>query len=639
MKGIINKSSMIAMAITATAFTSCSRHFEFYDPVKDVTDKYATGWQKVFGDIDSNQDWNLATQVKADIDLSATDVTSVTIYSAVPGAANSMTAAVFEGNKGVIYFDFPKDATDVYVVAKDNNGKSIISDYFEIHEGVVSITNAAPQRASSRAMAVGSEITNFGSFYDSNQYWGLDYWFNQYNMTVDYNKVFKLYNMTGVERSNASSWKISDLMDIVGSKGVFGEQGLDAQGNCNRKHWEKDLAPSKGAEFVLEADGPVEMSYMYGGTQKKNMFGYLYYADGATQEQILNAPRFILIDDASPQANVKVNGTAMGSGDGMKLPSLVQNHEFYNGSDFTLTGTKYKLAYYGADGKGAASYTFPKGTHIVFFEIIDGLYVQNNYYGPYIRYSLPWMNKLFYYKLYEYHPRYQEGEAAQDFVTYKWGGQIVLGMEDEGGDDDMNDILFFINGNIKDNDIPEIGEEPQDNSWIIACEDLGSTDDYDFNDVVFKVSHVAGQTTATVTPLAAGGVYESHIMYGITDLGETHQLLGANPTTGNYPMINTSRITAQGTSKIISVSADFSLANGMGSFGIKVNANGSNKDAMLITAPSTGTAPQIFCVPGSWAWPTERTPIQEAYPQFSNWSANTNNIEWYKSPIASKVLK
>ena len=140
-------------------------------------------------------------------------------------------------------------------------------------------------------------------------------------------------------------------------------------------------------------------------------------------------------------------------------------------------------------------------------------------------------------------------------------------------------------------------------------------------------------------PLAAGGVYESHIMYGITDLGETHQLLGANPTTGNYPMINTSRITAQGTSKIISVSADFSLANGMGSFGIKVNANGSNKDAMLITAPSTGTAPQIFCVPGSWAWPTERTPIQEAYPQFSNWSANTNNIEWYKSPIASKVLK
>ena len=346
------------------------------------------------------------------------------------------------------------------------------------------------------------------------------------------------------------------------------------------------------------------------------------------------------MDDGRPQGNITVDGNKLEEYEGMKLPSIVERFEKYNGSNSTLVGTTYKLAYFGKDGLGEGSYTFPKGTHVVFFIIIgnNNSWRQTSEYGYHIRYSLPWMNRMFYYKQYENHPSYMVEDAAEDFVTYKWGGQIVMGVEDEGGDDDMNDILFFIKGNVNDDDIPEIGEEPEENSWIIACEDLGDTNDYDFNDVVFKVSHVAGETTAYVTPLAAGGVLEPYIIHGTTGLGETHQLLGSDKKAdGSYPIINTYSITAQGQKIPVTVPSDFSMANNMGGFAIQVVRTHTN--AITITAPTSGLAPQMFCVPGTWAWPKERVNIEDAYRQFANWSANSNNIEWYNSPVEGSTIK
>ena len=53
----------------------------------------------------------------------------------------------------------------------------------------------------------------------------------------------------------------------------------------------------------------------------------------------------------------------------------------------------------------------------------------------------------------------------------------------------------------------------RDIQWVVAFEDLGSTGDYDFNDAVFKVSHVAGSNQLTVTPLAAGGTYSIEVRW------------------------------------------------------------------------------------------------------------------------------
>lgn len=573
--------------------------------------------------------------------MASSNASSVLVYDAMPGLATTHLLGEFNASAEELTFDCTKGTTSVYIVGKDAAGKIIAADYYPVSS--TKSANKAMTRAGEATTSLGAKITEFGSFHDAKDTWNESYWDNPHWHSVQFKNVFDLYNLNNVSTSPASSWKISDIVGIVGQGGVFNEQGKDENGNCNRKRWENQLKPSEGAEYVMESDGPIEISFMYGGTIRFNKFGYLYYKDGASEDEILKAPRYILMDDGRPQGNITVDGNKLEESDGMKLPSIVESYEKYNGSNSTLVGTTYKLAYFGKDGLGEGSYTFPQGTHVVFFIIIgnNNSRYQTSEYGYHIRYSLPWMNKMFYYKQQENHPSSMVEDAAKDFVTYKWGGQIVMGVEDEGGDDDMNDILFFIKGNVNDDDIPEIGEEPEENSWIIACEDLGDTDDYDFNDVVFKVTHVSGQETATVTPLAAGGVLETWITHNSSDeyIGETHQLLGAQASsTGNYPMINTSKITATGTPKTVTVGANFSIAENMGGFGIIVKAKSGDANATVITAPTTGAAPQMICVPDSWAWPTERTKVQDAYSDFAKWSANSNNIEWYKNADNKLVI-
>lgn len=573
--------------------------------------------------------------------MASSNASSVLVYDAMPGLATTHLLGEFNASAEELTFDCTKGTTSVYIVGKDAAGKIIAADYYPVSS--TKSANKAMTRAGEATTSLGAKITEFGSFHDAKDTWNESYWDNPHWHSVQFKNVFDLYNLNNVSTSPASSWKISDIVGIVGQGGVFNEQGKDENGNCNRKRWENQLKPSEGAEYVMESDGPIEISFIYGGTIRFNKFGYLYYKDGASEDEILKAPRYILMDDGRPQGNITVDGNKLEESDGMKLPSIVESYEKYNGSNSTLVGTTYKLAYFGKDGLGEGSYTFPQGTHVVFFIIIgnNNSRYQTSEYGYHIRYSLPWMNKMFYYKQQENHPSSMVEDAAKDFVTYKWGGQIVMGVEDEGGDDDMNDILFFIKGNVNDDDIPEIGEEPEENSWIIACEDLGDTDDYDFNDVVFKVTHVSGQETATVTPLAAGGVLETWITHNSSDeyIGETHQLLGAQASsTGNYPMINTSKITATGTPKTVTVGANFSIAENMGGFGIIVKAKSGDANATVITAPTTGAAPQMICVPDSWAWPTERTKVQDAYSDFAKWSANSNNIEWYKNADNKLVI-
>ena len=639
MKKFVRSSSMVAMAASAIFMCSCSKNFDFSLQQETVTDEYAKGWENAFGEIDSNQDWNLATQVTMKNPMASSNASSILVYDAMPGKSTTQLIGQFNASVENLTFDCTKGTTSVYIVAKDADGKIIASDYYSVVS--TKAANKALTRAGETTTSLGSQITGFGNFRDENTLWDQSLWYNQWNCAINYDAIFSLYNLNNVSTSPASSWKISDIVGIVGQGGVFNEQGIDENGNCNRKRWENQLKPSEGAEYVMESDGPIDISFMYGGTIKFNKFGYLYYKDGASEDEILKAPRYILMDDGRPQGNITVDGNKLGE-DGMKLPSIVESYEKNNGINSTLVGTTYKLAYFGEDGLGEGSYTFPEGTHVVFFIIMgnNNSWHETTQYGYNIRYSLPWMNKMFYYKQYENHPLSVVEDAAEDFVTYKWGGQIVMGVEDEGGDDDMNDILFFIKGNVNDDDIPEIGEEPEENSWIIACEDLGDTDDYDFNDVVFKVSHVSGQKTATVTPLAAGGTLETWIVYNNQYLGETHQLLGAKEnTSGSYPMINTTTITATATPQVVNVPENYTVTNNMGGFSIIVKSkNNSDSNAVLIKAPSEGAAPQMFCVPSTWAWPTERTKIQDAYPDFAIWSADSNNIEWYNNATAGKVI-
>ena len=104
-------------------------------------------------------------------------------------------------------------------------------------------------------------------------------------------------------------------------------------------------------------------------------------------------------------------------------------------------------------------------------------------------------------------------------------------------------------------------------------------------------------------------------------------------------MINTTTLTATATPQEVTVPEDYTVTNNMGGFSIIVKSkDNSNSNAVLIKAPSAGAAPQMFCVPDSWAWPTERTKVKDAYSDFAKWSANSNNIEWYKNADNKLVI-
>ena len=402
----------------------------------------------------------------------------------------------------------------------------------------------------------------------------------------------------------------------------------------------------KGFSIVTEG-GEIKMPVVYGATEKYNRIGYVYYKDG---QDPLTQPHYILMNDASPQGNIYFNswrGKAVG---GMELShwnSTTESIDSY-AKDTKMYGTSYKLAFFGENHAQEATYDFPAGYHIVFF--IAPLYGQYSDYNPGdYNYSLPELNKRLgiYDNLHKDGntdcPTYDPTRGAIKATAWTFNGQTFLGFEDGGRDEDLNDIVFWVQGQYKTPEPPitvpdpDPLPEPQSESWIIACEDLGNTDDIDFNDVVFSVSHTAGETTAKVTPLAAGGVLPSNIYHGGNNLGEIHNLInGAQPNAnGQYSMLNTGSKGTPGSAITINVPADYSVTN----HGFTVKVKDQNESIVLESA-EIGTAPQMLVLPGEWAWPTERTPIDTAFPMFVNWSKAANTaIDWYKSPVEGKVVK
>lgn len=167
-------------------------------------------------------------------------------------------------------------------------------------------------------------------------------------------------------------------------------------------------------------------------------------------------------------------------------------------------------------------------------------------------------------------------------------------------------------------------------TWTIACEDLGDTDDYDFNDIVFSVTHVAGETTAYVTPRAAGGVMEATINFDGDELGEVHDMLSASSDVQwlegySLPMYNTSSGGEAGQTIEVDVDDEFTMADDMGGFSLTVNGD---EITTTITPPAAGSAPQMLCIQGEWLWPGERESIADAYPDFGAWNGDVSETGW-----------
>lgn len=229
---------------------------------------------------------------------------------------------------------------------------------------------------------------------------------------------------------------------------------------------------------------------------------------------------------------------------------------------------------------------------------------------------------------------------------------------------DYNDIAFKIYGAI-----PEVvSNTPVE--WLLPFEDLGSSFDLDFNDIILKLNYVSGSDKAYITPMAAGGTLHSEVYFNDTDdeqnaqdLGEIHVLLGATPIDDIetlYEPINADSRGTAGVKKTVKVNDpdNFSVANAFteannatsstdtkGIVGIYIETHSTDGNS-IVAYNGMGKVPAMLVLPQiyekdnvfyEWAWPTELTDIRTSYGveghSFTEWiNDHTQATDWYKYP-------
>lgn len=281
-----------------------------------------------------------------------------------------------------------------------------------------------------------------------------------------------------------------------------------------------------------------------------------------------------------------------------------------------------------------------------------------------------------------------------------------------------------------------IDDVPEPYPWTLAAEDLGATDDWDFNDVVLHFYEEITDVNAvnrnnsvtmwnatagaeavrvfTVEPLATGGTLPIYVTFtgrvgavgdllpdwgdemlsevnarilaarnnyteGTFILGtEVHKWLGA-PDHKTFVNVGAKRQPTRAAKVTFAVDPyqDFYVGSGyynddygMGAYGSPVNvplygfallvdrenrlqidARDSGglahmpqltmgQDTYMIGRPDENgsIAPQLLMMGGDWQWPTERTKISDAYPQFNTWITSPTSAPWWAYyPAEGKV--
>lgn len=205
------------------------------------------------------------------------------------------------------------------------------------------------------------------------------------------------------------------------------------------------------------------------------------------------------------------------------------------------------------------------------------------------------------------------------------------------GDRDFNDLVICCPQKITPTSTETVG-------WTVACEDLGGTYDYDFNDVVFQVYHVSGQKWLSIVPVAAGGTLPAYLYFTRNQQKwpiskEWHQHFGATENTYNSStMINTC-FNGAGYEKNVwpiyieignenfSMSKFTTESEAGGGFELRVDRKDS-KTWVSQYGASDSDVPQMLVLPVDWRWPKEIVRIDTTYPNFGTWGSGYAGGTW-----------
>ena len=208
---------------------------------------------------------------------------------------------------------------------------------------------------------------------------------------------------------------------------------------------------------------------------------------------------------------------------------------------------------------------------------------------------------------------------------------IIPGSMIDSSVDGMYFVGFDYNSSKGPNSPENIDADGYYNDWIvkitpglykgqrIMCEDLGTTADFDFNDIVIDVyndwsgypGNWGGATIVTVR--AAGGTLPAKVAGK-----DIHELFGVS----TKDMVNTGIKTAP--------VAIFRIAQVNNAKDIQIVVGNDGGTWELKTA--TGAAPQKILVPSTTRWSKEYKNIVKSYPDFEKYVQNAaDNGQWYNN--------
>lgn len=566
MKKVLFKSMMVA-GLTGMMVSGCVNSIEdAYDP-QWIIDKYEAEWKAAFGDIDPEHNWNTAVTRTAEVSVGYATPQTVKIYTANPRNMADEQAYLlgkFEVagmSVNTLTFDMPACLQYVYVALIDAQGNRVVKPTrFTEGKFEVAFGEGAPTRA---AIAV-----------------------NEEKVTTTITAPWE-YGKADVE---APLQMVPEFVN-----------------NLNKLT----------QNFVYESTGPFTIYPMYLVTSNMDLTLGVYFLDENgepvkttiwTREGYVEKGKWVesFEYDYNGEYNEETQQYPTIDTSHWEWTSTAENtNDIFPGTTQDW-GTIEKLRCKGI------TVDIPVGTRF-------GLFATNSWGTMYSEKEL-------------------NPESTCYAATFVHEGKMYLSFEDWrfndgwetsgeiGSDADFNDLVCLVQGVTEAQDPIIVDKEEKEDvvmQYRIACEDLGGTNDFDFNDVVLGIEHVAGTKEVNVSLLAAGGTLEAAVLYdGQTLFDEVHAAFGVSVET----MVNTGIASAEVVTKTIAVD-NFSIATDAAKFDIQVKGREN-----IISVPDPdkeATAPQAFVVADPiWEWPSERQPITNKYPSFTEWVSNSDATNW-----------
>lgn len=606
------------------------------DGIPNTTNgKYAQAWEEQFGNVDPNQTWNGAVTVTAQI---VTGGESAKVYATTLGEERRIILGEKEINgSGPLTFDVPQGIGEYVCISKEsasgNEYKRVKVEDLRAGGAKVTFSSNGNFLLAPALKADATGILN-GSPLVKN--WGY---------------------------STFPGWAWQDI-----------SEAMPESDKCEGQITNYDLI-SRGKFYISTIFG-------YTGTSDGRVIGYYYYTDN-DYSTLVYVPMLEVLNYDYFDGMAKTQWRKIGETEWHDT-----NYDFFDKiSGYTNNNSAWKSARanddifvcydvndkFGADIDAVRGCTFqvdaPVGSRVGFY-----IEFQNSYKND-GRTQWTYLNKLGIknlgtqnnWKLRNHSTRDLQAQKHNTSIIKIYDGFRFIGLEDANykGDSDCNDVVLgLVSGNdgtlpgvqlpdIFDKDDPDTpyynpdgtkSDKPKTDeevekenlqTWTMGFEDMGSVGDFDFNDVVLRITPDPKNQKAYIKICATGGSHKADLYYDGTLIGEVHELLGvdgiANTTTATVPFKEVATVDWP---------TGYTMQEKASLFYIVVK--GIKGEDVKVTVPTrAGDVPHAICVPGKWQWPKENVNIADAYTVFGKWGTNYNNPDcwnWYQQPTIGKVV-